>query len=416
MKTKAIQLLVNSVLPENIRDYNRSYDKKSIDSLMSAIADNYPERYGELVKAIADIGRNTSYISGETLTLNDFRPMFDREAIFKQMDEEIKIVKDTIKNKEDRKKAIEDIYGKYSTLLEDMTMEAGKKTHNNLFNVVTSGARGNKTQLKALTTTPALYTDAKGKIIPIFIRHSYGDGLNIAEYLGSTFGSRKSIVENKRSTADAGYIGKVLARNGAPYTITKLKDDSPDNVGLMVDPSEPEAYGRVLARDIMGLKKGTVIDRDIQSFLRKHKVKKILVHSPIASVSGEGISAEAYGTNFNKRLPSIGFAAGITSGNAIGEPLSQGALNSKHTCLWSNTLVKMADGSIKMIKDIEVGDMVLGSDKQGNIKPVKVLKKFDQGEQPCYKWKFKNNKEVVCTEEHKFLVDKDNVKKLKELS
>lgn len=415
MKTKAIQLLVNSILPEDIRNYNRTYDKNSIDELMSAIADNYPDRYGEIVKDLADIGRNTSYISGETLTLNDFRPLFNREEVFNQMDEEVKQARANIKNKKEREKVVLGIYQKYSDILEKLTMANGEKQHNNLFNVVKSGARGNKTQLKALVTTPALYTDAKGKTIPLFIKHSYGEGLNIAEYLSSMFGARKSIIENKRSTADAGYIGKVLARNGAPYTITKLKDDSPDNVGLVVDPSEPEAYGRVLAKDVMGLKKGTVIDRDVQSFLRKHNVKNILVHSPIASVSGEGLSAEAYGLDFNKRLPSIGFAAGITSGNAIGEPLSQGALNSKHTCLWSNTLVKMVDGSTKMIKDIEIGDMVLGSDKQGNIKPVKVLKKFNQGEQPCYKWKFKNNKEVVCTEEHKFLIDKNNVIKLKEL-
>ena len=97
MKTKAIQLLVNSILPEDIRNYNRTYDKNSIDELMSAIADNHPDKYGEIVKDLADIGRNTSYISGETLTLNDFRPLFNREEVFNQMNEEVKQARANIK-------------------------------------------------------------------------------------------------------------------------------------------------------------------------------------------------------------------------------------------------------------------------------------------------------------------------------
>lgn len=331
MKTKAIQLLVNSVLPEELRDYNRTYDKKSIDELMSLIADNYPDEYSRIIKDIADIGRNAAYISGETLTLNDFKPMFDKDSIIKQMREEAKVIKSNIKNKNDRKNALNDLYAKYAVLLEDMTMKAGDSLDNNLFNAVKSGAKGNSTQLKALTTTPGIYTDNKGNIIPFFINNSYAEGLTLPEYLSSTFGSRAAIVQNKRSTADAGFIGKLFSRIGAPLVVNKLRDTSPENVGLVVDPSSPEAYGRVLAKDVAGLKRGTVLDRDTQSYLRKHKVSKVLVHSPIATVSEDGISADAVGTNYNKRLPDIGYSAGITAGNAIGEPLAQGALNSKHT-------------------------------------------------------------------------------------
>ena len=415
MKVKAIQLLANSVLPEDLRDYNRTYDKGSIDQLMSAIADNYPDQYAKIVKDLADVGRNASYIGGQTLTLNDFRPMFDKDKLLSNMWDEVDVVKKTIKNKEERKNKINEIYAKYAELLDKLTMQAGETANNNLFNAVKSGARGNSTQLKALTTAPALFTDAKGNIIPMFVDKSYGEGLDLEGYLASQYGARSAVVTNKRSTAAAGFVGKLMNLIGAPYMVNKSKDESPEDVGLVLDPTSPEAYGRVLAKDVMGLKRGTILDKDTQSFLRKHKVDKVLVHSPIASVSGEGISAEAYGLDYNKRLPPIGYAAGMTSGQAIGEPLAQNALNAKHTCLWSDTEVKMADGSIKKIKDIEIGDEVLGSDKQGNVRPVKVLKKFDQGIQPCYKWTFKSGQQVTCTDEHKFLTEENKVIKLKEL-
>ena len=49
MSVKAIQLLVNESLPEDLRDYSRTYDKDSINELMTAVADRYPDRYAEII-------------------------------------------------------------------------------------------------------------------------------------------------------------------------------------------------------------------------------------------------------------------------------------------------------------------------------------------------------------------------------
>ena len=45
-------------------------------------------------------------------------------------------------------------------------------------------------------------------------------------------------------------------------------------------------------------------------------------------------------------------------------------------CLWWGTRIKMADGTIKLIKDIQEGDIVLGYDTENNtgVQQVKVQK------------------------------------------
>jgi hypothetical protein len=82
---KAIQLLVNRALPEDLRNYERSMDSPSIGALMAEVARKYPDKYEEIAKTISDLGRKASYLQGETLTLSDMEPVFDRAAVFAQM-------------------------------------------------------------------------------------------------------------------------------------------------------------------------------------------------------------------------------------------------------------------------------------------------------------------------------------------
>ena len=267
---KAIQLLVNSKLPEDLRDYERSMDKKSISALLADVARKYPERYEEIAKNISDVGRNASYLQGETLTLNDMRPVFDRQKLFDRMDQDVDAARKAL-DPEDFKKARAQIWSDYADEITNTTQRESLAQKSNLANTVISGARGNASQLRMMISTPALYTDSKEEVVPLFVRRSFGDGVRPAEYLASTYGARKSVL-----------------------------------------------------------------------------------------------------------------------------------------CLHHATLVRMADGSTKPIRDIVVGDIVVGSDTEGNGAPTTVTSVFRQGAKPVYKYTFTraNSKElieVVCTDNHKFL-------------
>ena len=194
---KAIQLLIESELPEDLRDPHRVYDSKSIGSLLGEVAKRYPDRYKRIVQHIGDVGRNASYRQGETLGLSDLLPVIDKQAVFKQMDAEVEAARRDAVNDEDFEHQRMAIWNHYNDQLEKVTSKAAMKAGNSLAYAVVSGARGKSPQLKAMLTTPGLFEDYKGNTIPMFVRHSFGEGLRPAEFLASTFGARKSVISTK---------------------------------------------------------------------------------------------------------------------------------------------------------------------------------------------------------------------------
>lgn len=135
------------------------------------------------------------------------------------------------------------------------------------------------------------------------------------------------IVSN--STPKAGYLGKQLAQAAHKLTAT---DDTPLlGTGLPVEADDPDNEGAVLAANYGNYKQGTILTPKILKELRR-KNKRILVHSPIASIStGRGIPRVAAGIREYGRLPNAGENVGISAAQSVSEPLSQSAISSKHT-------------------------------------------------------------------------------------
>lgn len=324
---KAITLLVNSVLPEELRDPSLSLDKKNLDRMLTEVARRYPDRYSDVVQSISNAGRRAAYWQGETLTLNDMRPVVDKDAILAKMDAELSQVSPELPDDE-RKKQKMQIWGKYATELEKLTKEQALLKGNNLGNAVLSGARGNPFQLKAMLTTPALYTDYKDETIPLFVRRSFGEGLRPFEFLASTFGVRKGVISTKASTAESGDLAKQLVQAAANIIVTD--DDCGTNNGLDYDVDDSELEGRVLAKSYGDLKAGTPIDKQVMRELRHRDVKTVIARSPMTCQAKSGICAHCLGLLPEGVFAPLGYAAGITAAQGVSEPLTQGALNTKH--------------------------------------------------------------------------------------
>lgn len=203
MKVRAAQLLVNSVLPEELRDYNRPLDSKGLNAPLLQLAQTKsPEEFVDIIQKLADIGRKASYLQGETLRLNDFRGVLDKKAVFAKMDAEVEAARAQFKNdpegfKEERRR----IWQQYSDDLQKVTMREALRQGNNLGYSVVSGARGKPAQIQALLTTPGLYADQNDRTIPLFVRHSFGEGLRPGEYLAGAYGARKAVISTKRCLA-----------------------------------------------------------------------------------------------------------------------------------------------------------------------------------------------------------------------
>lgn len=397
---KAVDFAVSQILPEDLRQPTYDLSKKGMANLLASVASRYPDRFREISKRLGDLGRNAAWYQGYSTTADDTQPVIDTAPYYKQMDAELAHLNkqrnrlDTADFEEQR----DEIMQRYSNLIEKETMAASK---NNAFaRAVVSGARGNPAHVKAILSTPGIYTDTKGRIIPLFVRNSFASGVRPAEMLAGTYGARLSVVSTKRATAKGGDLLKLWNQNVASYNVTE-QDCGTDN-GLDFEAQDESLSGRVLARPVGDIPAGTVIDRATLAVIRKSD-KPIIARSTMTCRAKHGICAKCAGVQAGGKFANIGESLGITAATAIGEPIVQGSLN----CLVEGTMVRMADYSSRRIEDIKVGEYVLGADVHANTFPVKVLAVHNQGKQPVqtysYKATEKSSVSVTCTADHPIL-------------
>ncbi|MEJ0073002.1 MAG: hypothetical protein WDN27_02870 [Candidatus Saccharibacteria bacterium] len=75
---------------------------------------------------------------------------------------------------------------------------------------ITSGARGNVSQMKMSVGMLGVFQDAGGNVIELPIKSGYLQGLTPLEYFTVTRGTRKAVIDIALKTADAGYLTRRL--------------------------------------------------------------------------------------------------------------------------------------------------------------------------------------------------------------
>ena len=190
---KAVQLLVNSVLPEDLRNYGNKYDVKDLNKILYAVAQKHPDKFAEVEKSISDLGRKASYLQGATITLKDLEPVIDKKALFANMQAEIK----ALPKDKDFKKNRRAIFAKYNDLRSKSVNEVSLKNRNNIAMAVLSGARGKAPQLKAMIGSPWQFSDYKGEPVDVISKNSFAEGVDPTTFLASTSGARASVISTK---------------------------------------------------------------------------------------------------------------------------------------------------------------------------------------------------------------------------
>lgn len=324
---KAVDFAVSNILPDDLRQDTYDLSKKGMASILANVASRYPENFREISKKLGDLGRNAAWYQGYSTTSEDTLPVIDTSPYYKQMDAEMSHLKKQrgSMDNDDFDEQRNEILQRYSNIIESDTMKASK---NNAFaRAVTSGARGNPAHVKAILSTPGIYTDTKGRIIPLFVRNSFANGVRPAEMLAGTYGARLSVVSTKKATAKGGDLLKLWQQNVSNYNVTE-QDCGTDN-GIDLTPDDDSLAGRVLARDVGSLKAGAVIDRGALKEVRKSQTP-IIARSALTCRAEHGICAKCAGVQAGGKFPEIGDSLGITAASAIGEPIVQGSLNTKH--------------------------------------------------------------------------------------
>lgn len=337
LRTTAGQIVVNEALPPALRDYERKIDKKGMYELLGRVAKEYPEAYRDVMRKLTDVGARVSTESGgysfgpEHLA----KSKAARAIIEKAKLQLARIIDAPGMDPKKRRDLILLHAGRASAAQIPAVYQEALAAKNPLALQALAGARGSPVSVNSLLGSDWLYADAADQTIGLPVTHSYSEGLHPAEYWAATYGARKGLLATKFAVADTGFLGKQL--NQINHRMIVVGDEDPREYnpsaprGLPVSTEDPDNVGALLAHDVAGLKRNTVLTAKLLDALRREGHDRILVRSPVVGGAPDGgLYSRDVGVRERGTLPGRGEPVGVTAAQAISEPLNQGQLGAKH--------------------------------------------------------------------------------------
>lgn len=343
IETCAGRILFNEIVPDELGFLNQNFAKKDIAKLVDKIYREYGiERTAQFVDDIKDLGFKFSQKSGITFAVEDIHIPSTKKDVIKKSEAELGVVdhqyqRGLITDEERYAKTIELWMNAQSQIEKDMMEQYSKE--NDLFLVMTSGARGNVAQMIQVAGMKGLVADPTGSIIELPIKSNFKEGLSVFEYFVSTHGSRKGRADTALRTSEAGYLTRRLV-DVSQDTVISEPDCGTErsrvfSAAFYKDLGEKwDKYilGRVLAKDTAGIKKNTVITaREVEVF-DQNNIAEIEIFSLLGCRSLQGVCQKCYGVDLaTGHLVKIGSTVGIVAAQAIGEPGTQLTMRTFHT-------------------------------------------------------------------------------------
>lgn len=310
------QFLLNQQIPSGYK-IEGAFTKKALQTSMTRLAKDNPEAYVTTIIKIKDLGDRFATHHGISVGLDDIAPVYkERDAIVKPALTQIKNIKD----KKSRLALIDKTQQKL--------LEYTKNHPGTMGDMARSGARGNMVQLMKTVGSPVGAADENEEIQPWLVGRSYAEGLKPSEWWATMREARMNAAKSTLEVSEPGDISKVLINNTAHQIVT-VSDCETDN-GLSFDIENPEILDRFLAKKAGTINANTLITPRIVTTLKTQKIKNVIVRSPMTCEAQEGLCQHCVGLNSSGHLNKIGENIGIRASQALGEPLTQMALNAKH--------------------------------------------------------------------------------------
>jgi RNA polymerase Rpb1, domain 5/RNA polymerase Rpb1, domain 4 len=212
---------------------------------------------------------------------------------------------------------------------------------NNLYIMAFSGARGNMSQVRQLVGMRGLMSDQEGKIIDLPIQANFREGLSSIDYIISSYGARKGIVDTALKTADSGYLTRRLIYIAQDLIIREI--DCRTTNGLLILLNKNTDLKNIVGRSMLNARmikypyhkiyeeEGT-LTLDNLKILKQSAPLILNVRSSLTCKSNGSICQKCYGWDLaQEKLISLGEAVGIIAAQSIGEPGTQLTMRTFHT-------------------------------------------------------------------------------------
>ena len=351
---------------------NKQMDKKGLNNLLSQIYLEFGgAKTAELANSLKNLGYKYATKSGTTISIADLQVPSVKKELLKDAEKEIekstnRYLKGEITEVERYTKVIDT----WSETTEKLTAQVVENFDrlNPVYMMAFSGARGNLSQVSQLVGMRGLMADAQGQIIDLPIKSNFKEGLSVTEYIISSYGARKGLVDTALKTADSGYLTRrlvdvaqdVIIRADDCHTTKSINMKPITNGDAVIVPLIDRLLGRTIAEDIVDtdgtvlVKSGTTMNRDDIKKVAHLNLQHLKVRSGLTCGLEYGICQKCYGWAMTtQKLVDIGEAIGIIAAQSIGEPGTQLTMRTFHT----GGVFKGA-GAMKSIEAKSAGEVV----------------------------------------------------------
>jgi len=313
---------LNRLLPAKYK-IKDTLNKKAVQELLRTVAKELPpNEFGNIVTKLKLDGETHAYDMGFTLGVDDIAQFTKpRDLLVKGLEQKLK------KSKNDTERAA---WGKkYLDKMDAMISKKLKGKGNPLFDMIDSGAKGSKSQLRDLVATPLLVTGAKGKTIYRPIGKSYAEGLDTGDYWTAMFGARRGMIDRSLQSSEPGAFSKDIMATAVDNVISGVDCGTKEGITFRIE--DHNALERYMAGAQGGFAHNTLVDTNVISRLKKAGASSIKVRSPLRCLMPRGTCAKCHGINEHGQQAEVGDNVGATAGQAMAEPLMQLQMNAFHT-------------------------------------------------------------------------------------
>ncbi len=389
------RIIFNEIIPPEIQFKNNLFESTGLEKLIEEIFIKCGyEKTVEFLDACKELGFYYATISGITIGIDDLViPEIKWKLIEEAKDQVEKIEKlyrKGIISEGERYNRKIDIWTSVTNDLTESVMNTIKNDTsikpfriNPIYLMVSSGARGNKTQVAQLMGMRGLMirptrklTGGIGEIIENPVVSNFREGLSVLEYFISVHGGRKGLVDTALKTSDAGYLSRRLVDVAHSVIITEYDCGTVEGIyaSPLVEGDEEiislkeRIIGRVALDNVVDVitdqvivESGQVIDEEKAEKIIDAGIHRIRIRSVLTCKAERGVCAKCYGWDLSKRkLINIGEAVGIIAAQSIGEPGTQLTLRTFHTGgaasrgVGPSSIRAKIDGIIKYLEDLKV--------------------------------------------------------------
>ncbi len=339
---------------------NRVVDKGQLKKLISwSFMHHGTARTAQVADKLKDLGFRYATKAGVSISVDDLQVPPIKRQLLEGAEEEIRITEQRYTRGEitevERFQKVIDTWNSTSEDLKDEVVKNFRATDplNSVYMMAFSGARGNISQVRQLVGMRGLMADPQGEIIDLPIKTNFREGLTVTEYIISSYGARKGLVDTALRTADSGYLTRRLVDVSQDVIVREV--DCGTQRGIRVRPMTDGArvliplkdrlLGRVFARDVLHPVTGEIvafreekavrnqpITEELAAEIGKAEVAEVYLRSPLTCESTRSVCQHCYGWSLaHSQMVDMGEAIGIIAAQSIGEPGTQLTMRTFHT-------------------------------------------------------------------------------------